>query len=412
MIRDSDGTRTGQLFSINLPVVSWWIGLVGFLGYGAYYLAIEYSIQREVKSEVVKWMGFVQEGQLTRAFHRTLEPGRRAGINPDDTAKINAEFREPLLAFANSDLVRLMQRNDPAKSQFQPGGLREWAYKENGIECTYAGTYLCPEGRFPIRIPLKGYESTTGTSAEGVGRQWQVSMQPGGFIQRDESTFTDYGWMMMSLEAHGSRRGLDFVNAIGLAPFVRPYVFHDFILRNDINMPATKEMNLMAGRISVAGGPVLAQPYTLEYQKALATFARLPNGNELPAEKQTKFMTAWNEGRGLVPSGGVIRGAEILPTVTITPTAVQVRLPIEIPDANMTASRGRLVVECTDPQVLAELKRLYERADPNLGTKIPPEDIRTRSYDWRIIRIETDMVIIKPPEDLAPPGTGPSRSKQ
>ena len=59
MIRDSDGTRTGQLFNINLPVVSWWVGLIGFLGYGAYFLAIEYSIQRETKGEVSRGVEFI-----------------------------------------------------------------------------------------------------------------------------------------------------------------------------------------------------------------------------------------------------------------------------------------------------------------------------------------------------------------
>ena len=412
MIRDSDGTRTGQLFNINLPVVSWWVGLIGFLGYGAYFLAIEYSIQREAKSEVTRWVDFIKAGELNRAFHRTLEPGRRSGINPDDGKKIQDEFKEPLLAFTTCDLVRVTARNKD-NCDFVHGGLRDWMYKDAGIECVYTGTLVCPEGRFPVRIPLKGFETVSKSAADGgVGRQWQIVVSQDGFIQREEVTRTKYGWMLLSLEAHGALQGNEFVNTIGLSPMVRPYVFKDLSMRSENGSLSIVGATQLPARIAAAGGPTLAMPYTPEYLKGIANFLRLPNGNEPSAKDQARFLAVWTDGRGIVPAGSILRGSiETSPTVTVTATAVQVRIPVEIAEQDLQACRGRLVVECVDPQVLADLQKYRDSADPNVGTREVPEDLRTRTYSWRVVRVESDMVLSKPPSLQSPssppvPGAG------
>jgi hypothetical protein len=280
-------------------------------------------------------------------------------------------------------------------------------YKDTGIECVYSGTFVCPEGRFPVRIPLKGFESITGTSSDGVGRQWQVVPTPGGFIQREDVLLTTYGWMVLSLEAQGSERGNEFLNVIGIAPIIRPYVYHDLALRDGLAGAWLTGSGQMPARLAAAGGPMLALPYTPEYQKSIAGFARLPNGNELPPDKQAKFLAAWNEGRGITPSGSVIRGSgDTNSTLTVTEHAVQIRIPVEIPEPNMSANRGRLVIECTDPQVLADLSRLRDSADPNAASRDVPPDLRNRTYAWHVTRLETDMIPIQPREAPGPGGPG------
>ncbi len=401
LIRESEGTRTGDLFGFNLLNFAWWVGLIGFLGYGAYFLAIEYSISRDARSEVERWIGFVEKGEINRGFHRTLEPGKRGGINPDDGARLQGEFRDPMIGFLNTDLIRLMQRNK-GDCTFVPGGLRDWVTKDTGVECVYTGTITCPEGSFPVRIPLKGFEAISSAEGSAVGRQWQIVVPQGGFMNRDEIALTDYGWMVLALEAQASGRANEFLQTLGLGPAVRPYVFHDTVMQDGEPGTWIVLVNNLSGRVALCGGTALAQPYTTEYEKALAAFLRTAGGLEPTAEKRAKFLELWKEGRGIVPAGSaLLNSPDTSAVLTITPQAVVARVPVEFPEADSSASRGKLVLECTDPAVLAELQKLRAAADPSKGTREPPADFKNRNFTWKIVGVESDLNPIKPP---APPG--------
>src|SRR5262249_18763730 len=117
LIRDSEGTRTGELFGANLPNVAWWIGLVGILGYGTYLFAIDFSIRRDAEAEVTKWVDLIRKKDdptapdpVELAFIRTLEPGRRAAFTritnrAELHSKLQAEMRDGLIAFQQTDLI-------------------------------------------------------------------------------------------------------------------------------------------------------------------------------------------------------------------------------------------------------------------------------------------------------------------
>jgi hypothetical protein len=58
------------------------------------------------------------------------------------------------------------------------------------------------------------------------------------------------------------------------------------------------------------------------------------------------------------------------------------------------AFRARVVVECTDPAVLDELKRLRAEADPDRGTVPQPDWFGKRREKWRVVAVESDLVPI------------------
>src|SRR5205823_5370317 len=110
VIRNSEGTRTGD----KLAITAWWLSLVLGLCYLAYLFGVDYSIRRDARLEVERWMGYIQEEKTGRAFVRTLPPGARQAVSPDDTTALRGRFRDDLLAFQTCDLMKLAQRNKGA----------------------------------------------------------------------------------------------------------------------------------------------------------------------------------------------------------------------------------------------------------------------------------------------------------
>lgn len=446
MIRNSEGTRTGELFGLQLPRAAAWVSGILFLGYGAYFLAIDYSIRSDAREEVAKWVDLIRTPDdpsapdpIDLAFLRTIDPMNRGNYMriPDRAElrkKLQDRYRDELVAFRQTDFIRIAERNRE-NSQFESGGLRDWVYKENGIECVFTGTFKCPEGTFPLSIPMKGIES--GSTAEGgtVGRQWQILPTQGGFIQRDKARFTPYGWMLMSLERSGSEYCAHLVMMSALGPGIRPYIYQLFVpggqdpqvwcryltitprtgtAEKDVpNGPWFDVFTTLPGAVAVGGSPVVSQPFNAAYQTYLQQkFLRLPGGGEPSAAQREKFLKCWNEERGIVQSAGSIRtNPDSNPTISWTPAAIEVRFPIEIPFPDGTAARGRVVVECTDAAALAELKGLRQSANPD-DTVVPEaRDVLGRQFPWKLVRVESDMYGIKPmgPGSADQPGGGPPR---
>ena len=85
--------------------------------------AIDFSIRRDAEAEVTRWVNQVIKKDepgapdpVEVAFLRTLEPGRRSAFlritnRSELHSKLQAEMREGLLAFEQTDLVRTVQRN-------------------------------------------------------------------------------------------------------------------------------------------------------------------------------------------------------------------------------------------------------------------------------------------------------------
>ena len=427
MIRNSEGTRTGE----NLANSAWWICVVGGLGYTAYLFGIEYSIRSDAKEQARLWVEQIKNGDYDRAFVRTLEPALRAKAPTDDPTELIAANRDAYVAFSQLDLVRLARRN-PGAIEFEPKTLRDWAYRPGLIDCVFTGVVRCPEGTFPLEIPLKGSEGLIGAEGGGV-RQWFVQTNPqNGLVQIKSSTLTRYGWRVNELEMSGAEFGRSFIVGVRNGPESYPLLYQLMV-----HPTADREFWARVPFLFHVWGrhlrvPAAAVAHTPDYiAHRWDQLLRMPNGEKATEEARRrfddlrpKFLTIWNTlgilGPGR-PNGGRLPNNEVIDAhalVTVTDAAVEVRVPCEIPSLGgggelAASARGRVVVLCDDKGVLAELKRLREEARGGNETSAQPPDFGKHQYRWRVVAIESDMQEVRPapqgPEGLMPPpppGTG------
>jgi hypothetical protein len=401
IIKNSEGTRTGELFGVDLPAAAWWVALVAGLGYGAYWWAIDYSIRRDVESEVKRWTDSVLKGELTRAFDRTLPPPSRFGSRE---AEMKARHREELSGFYQSDLVRTVERNKGA-CEFVPGGLRDWSLKQGIIDSVYSGTLRCPEGLFPVHIPLKGAEPTGGPEA-AAGRQWQIQFSAAGYFARDKATLTPYGWFVIDLLQQAGGFGRAFVQASGSGRGNQLAAYLAFTASESDPVLRSLTAEGVAARMAVVGGLgyMLNPPPAYLAHTAEKLFTR-PDGAPPTADEKARFTTSWSL-TGLVPSGSRVRvGSDQVDLITVTDSGIEVKVPADLPlPGDVAVARTRVVVVCTDPEAIARARELRASANPDASTPTPPADFGKKSYPWRVVRVESDLYPIRMPTER--PGAG------
>lgn len=411
VIRNAEGTRTGKLFGLDLPAAAWWTAVVTGLGYAAYFVAIDYTITRDARAQVVGWADLAVKGDLPRAFHRTRDPNERAAIPQDSWAGLDTRYRNEAVAFRQCDLVRVAVRN-PGACEFVPGGMKRWSILPGGgVECLFRGTLRCPEGTFPVQVGLRGTETAAGDAP--AGRQWQVFNAPNGYVQAGEVRLTPYGWFVAAVENQGAGFARQFLQA-AYGRAARPIAYVSFARAGDD--PAFRVLTLgggmaLAGTVGTAALAVWTPPAAFNDEVARRLFT-LPGGVAPSADQAKAFAAAWDT-TGVEPAGQRLKESpDVNVLTTITDEAVEVRVPVEIPlpmaagRTEPAAARGRLVVTCTDPVALAELKRLKAEADPTGGTSAAPTIDRPAPFVWKVVRIESDLrpVTVRPPG--APSGMG------
>jgi hypothetical protein len=357
-------------------------------------LAIDVVIRREARGEVDKWVALVVDDKITQAFDRTLPPGgRRRG-----EGQLKAEFREELYSFRNSDLVRIALRNK-GDCKFVPGGIRDWQYRQSGIECVSTGTLRCPEGSYPIHVMLKAVEGVSGADV-APGRQWQVTPSPN-YVQANGVTRTPYGHYVAELERQGTFFGQAFIRTFLERGGLQYFAYKGFVEPggDPVTCFRTMETAQVQARMAVAGSLGgefgLPEERKKEYEAVIEhRLFRLPSGLGDPAGPQKEqFLKIWRRG-AVFPAGMRLRSpVEPPPLFAVTDTAVEVRVAIEVavPGDESSTARGRVVVACSDPSVLAELKQLRAAADPDKPSD-KADEFRSRVANWRVVAIESDLV--------------------
>jgi hypothetical protein len=404
VIRNSEGTRTGELFGIDLPNSAWWVSLVLLLGYGAYLLAIDYAIRRDARTEVERWVALVIDDKLPQAFNRTLPPGGRL-----DEGRLLARHRDELLIFRQSDLVRIAVRNK-GTTTFTPGGMRDWQYRSTGIECVFTGTLKCPEGMFPAHVQLKGTEGVAGAEGAGAGRQWQVVPGSSGYIQWAGATRTRYGHYVTELEQRGTNFGNGFIRVLLDRPGAQYLAYKGYVEPDGDPATCFRMYDTQHARAATLGAMAGVFGPPDDKQKEYVTkirnqVFRLPGGAPPDEKQKDQFQQIWDRG-GILPPGLRLRNSsDTTPLINVTDTAVEVRVPIElmIPGDELSAARGRLVVACTDKPVMDELKQLRAAADPDKPSD-KPDEFRDRTTNWRVVAIESDLVKVQSQRGQPNPG--------
>lgn len=411
MIRNSEGTRTGE----QLADGAWWTALVLGLGYLAYLFAIGYSVRRDAANEVEQWVALVREEKTDEAFYKTLPPGGRPARDQLRSRYGNTE----MVMFRTSDLMKLAQRNrGEGEFTFVATGVSNWENKSGTIDCGFTGTVTCPEGTFPVVIPLKGVEGITASEGGGGGRQWMIAWRSGNFIQQDKVELTGYGWIVAVLEARGGEFGREYIQLLNiLGPGMHPYLYQGFIRPTGqpqlwITLAATT-----TARVAAAGGlgaAVADEGAYLTYTEN--SFLKLPGGGEPDASQKAKFLAAWNAqglfeaGRRLKDPGGGVPDKETM--LKITDTAVEVHVPVEIPLQSATGkvetARGKVVIACSDPALLAQIKERKSAAKGGEKPSAnPPADLPLdKPFPWRVVRVESDLAPVNIQQQGGPGGPG------
>lgn len=417
VIRNSEGTRTGRLFNIDLPNFAWWGGLVLGLGYISYLLAIEFSIRKDAQSEVQTWADLMIKGDdesLNRAFHRTQDPSQRKSVAPTKGDLLEARWGKEYIAFRQADLRRLMLRNG-SDFKLELGGLRDWHYQPTGIECVYTATLTCPEGTFPLLISMKGVEGAAAGTDSG-GRQWQIMHAPMiGFIDKARARLTPYGWFVSELGISGGQKVRQVLNAAMIRePRAAIPLEHSDLTPADEVFLRPLTLGGAQARSSVVG---IAGGYMFSPGKKYLDFSAeklftLPGGAKPDAARLDAFRKSWFD-TGIVNAGErLMSSTDTNDQITFADDAIYYRKPIEIPistaKGEIIAARGGIVFRCTDPELLAEAKRLRAEANPAAGTEAPTTALIVRDIPWKLVRIESDMRPVKSeqPKSLPPPPQG------
>ncbi len=422
-IQNSEGTRTGILYGVNLVNAAWWTAVILGLCYVAYLFAISFAIRRDAQAEAEKWFVLINtasDEDIARAFYRTLPPGARQAVAPDDAQEMRARFRDDFLTFLHGDLVRLGQRNK-GQLNFTTTTVT-WNNRPGVIECTLLGTVQCPEGSFPVTIPLRGIEGVTSESGGTGARQWMIERPRGGFVDQSQVTRTTYGWLVWLLEKDGGSFGRGFVDHARFGPSTHPYLYRAFILPGGDRQNWAEVALDPRGVSQLAFAAVIGTIDPTGYRDYLhQNFFRLPKGAEPSPEVKATFMKSW-ERQSIRPAGDKLKGPDGAPIdkediLTILENSVEVRVPIEIQLIGKNeVARGRVVVECTHPAVLEILQRHKANAASSPTTVELPRELLNELLElfrdpkapdrlalpWRVVRVESDMA----PVSLSPPGPG------
>jgi hypothetical protein len=411
VIRNSEGTRGGE----KLAVGAWWVAVVLGLCYAAYLMGIDFSIQREARRKADDWLGLMKKGtdeDLRRAVWLTLPPGERQSAEVNDTTNFRQRYRDPLLVLGTCDLAKLMKRNGDELTFEHVGST--WTARPGMIDSGLIVTATCPEGTFPLAVQMRGLDGAPGPDGGRAGpRQWLVSRpQGGGFVDQARAARTPYGWLVYYLEVNGGEFGRGFVSFAANGPPAHPYAYRAFVVADD---------GARAGWRAIGGNGRLQIAFALatgargdDWAAGYAAFRdtqliKKPDGTDHDPAARATFLSIWNT-MGARPAGdrlrepgggGAIDKEDVL---ALTDTEVLVKVPCEIPYHARDAARARVVVSCTDPALLAELKQLRATANPKTGTTAsPPASLLNRDIPWRVVRIESDLA----PVTVAPPQRGP-----
>lgn len=412
-IRNSEGARTGEAYA-NL---GWWVCVVVGACYLAYWMATEFAIRADAERVMYAWADKFTKANPIDPNDKAAREGFRL-IDPNVAANPRLlQAPQPAAAFAqmrNSPLLLLFARNPDAT--LVPQGLRNWQMAPDGnIGCEVAATIKCAEGEFPVVVPMQATNSEK-------GRLWQV--QPGQkFLDLTKAERTRYGWLIDTLEQQAKRTCEAFVGSLrvqpSLVPVAQSAVVDGFITGKTSPQIADALLRSTGGRQLLVGGTTVIGWQT---DPGDAFFARL--GGAPMTDDEYERADGQKARDGLARLRGVWEqpaAAELAPAwlSTFTPpqailenclfdlsdkSKVVVRVPIEFlpPPTGSVRSQdefhrtrgmfasGYLVMVCDDPTVMAELNAA--RGEPGRTTRDRPEDLRTRRFPLRVVRLESELV--------------------
>lgn len=420
-VRNSEGTRTGM----RLAVIAFWVGLVGILAYGSYLFAISLAVRTDAEKQFVDWVknlgdldpGNPADPNLYRAFHKTINAGLRKSVSPADVPAMDRRFSSEMAGFRQTDLLGICFRNR-GQCKFTPQGLVQWTQTpktpqdDAKIDCVLACSLECPEGVYELNVPMLARTDEAGL------REWQILPFSTGLVK--SARLTDYGRRVYELKSDANQAASRFLF------YVQNPAFQDrayyFFAKKPFNV-SVEDTYLKAGRLppagttAVVGGTAILEKEVLGYETDLVTRWFTPTlGADAPKapedrkkkeeEMRKQFGSIWNSGRIRVSGVLVKDNPEKDSVLLVGNDRIELHHPIELAlpggESSANTARGRLILVCDNPDVLAQVNRERQSANPADATDVTtPRPNWTPLFSaWKIVRIESDLV----PMPQAPAG--------
>lgn len=410
-IRNSEGARTGEGYAN----VGWWACVVVGACYFAYLIANDLSVRTEAEGQLADWASDLGKGNpgdpadphVWRAFEAALDPGAPMIVNPRDkkradnpplpvpAAGLSPQGSVPYSQFRDSPLLLVWARNrDDAK--FAPNGLRNWDLSPDGkLGCEVAGTLTCPEGEFPVIVPMTA--TTNKDKDKKKARVWQVV--PGQrfmYVDLSRVTLTRYGWLIAALEKKAFEAAdqalLERLTA-AQPPAPTP---DDFFTRSN-GQPWTNDPIARPDGVKISDGRTL-----------------LREAWERPDRARLGVPSAPHASLGFPKTTPGLRMPDIAPKFALIDTSDPARVVVKVTvdflpwrddfRRTKTFSTGHLVLVCDDPAAIKELAQARQEAKDGKDKpkKQPPPDLLDRPFPFRVVRLESDLM----PVLVAEPGPG------
>ena len=399
-ILGSEGTRTGLRYAN----AAWYVAAVGGLTYATYLFAIEFTISRDAKREFLAFANRLTDLKpadpadpgLYAAVYATVPPGARGSVAGEgDAAGMDAGFKDAVLGFRSSDLVRVCSRN-PGRVAFETTGLVDWEQKSRLITCTIKARLTCPEGDFDLVVPMRAEVE------DNRQRRWMVVAGKEGFVRGRR--LTPYGWLVEGVEQSGRQVAGDLMFALSRPGYANVALMAFVLPDSDIARAvkfADAANSSVAGRSAAAGALGLFPALPPDAEAALAGLFARPDGKPLSESERRLFREAWASPQRITAPGVSLKtnadaATQLLlggGTVTLS-QAAEVVLSLE-GQAPPTA-RAKLLLglaPAAEAELAAELGRLRDESAAAAKTDEPPAEFLAtrRVVPWRVTRIVSDL---------------------
>ena len=438
-VRNSEGTKTGA----RQAAICWWICIMGGAGFVSYLLANEFAIKRQsarfVDQEFFKEL---KDGRTQHAFLALVpaEERRRATpVEPSakdaESAKARDSFETVYDAFGyakfkHSDLVRLFVRNGKAM-EIEHLGAKDVGQEEAGFKATQIYKIRCPEGVFDCQVKLQALEGR-----KGGAPQWRIPGQPDPNFRIVPVEFSQYGRLVIELEQESDGIAQSWMShIISNRPAIAQLLTVPEDERRPIDMSVFWLMTFGGGTTaSIPSGPDFLPPTRADKwrariaaKKSATSFDDLEDigffvadeaGSPFPEDRLAKLRDLWlspyilptSQRKGVGP-GGPTGPPPDVGVLQFYPDRILAKIPADLyDDGRVVYFRCHILVECTNPEVLAAVNAARERGtsskdDSSLTLRTLP------SRQWRITGLLTDMVPQKPgpPPQPGGPGGAPPR---
>jgi len=414
-ILGSEGTRTGLRYAN----AAWSIAAVGGLTYATYLFAIEFAVRNDAEREFLKYTSTL--GQLDpanpldpalyAAVYAMVPPGARGSVaGPADAAGLDAGFKDLVLGFRATELVRVCARN-PGAVTFKTTGLVDWEQKQRLITCTIKARMACPEGDFELVVPMRA------EIEDNRQRRWAVNPSKEGFVTRRR--LTPYGWLVEGVEQSGRQFTAGLMTTLG-TPGNANLALDAYVLPDSDPLKASKLdaafKTSTGGRLAVAGAFGVAPIVAPNAEAVLAELFARPDGKPTTDAERRSFREVWANPQRLMPPGAVLKAnADTATQLTLRDGKVSLTQAAEIVLSQEAqpppAARAKVVLKlpaAAEAEFVAEFDRLRAEAATAPRTDTPPEDFpkAVRVVPWRVARIVSDLKPVPVAREGPPGGPG------